>query len=227
MLYRSCIFILSLLAFISCCFSSKNINESIVWNDALSTEENIAVQATAFQSDKEFPFLDELARTRSVIFLGESGHDDATTLEIKKNMIFYLYKKGVKTVAFEGYPFLSCYLLSNKEYHSFTKKWLSNAESNSIWAKEMFTEMRFFLDRNISVVGIDVYAGFYDIDAVKIIFNKYQTEFPLQINWDKLREYYYRKFIYPVYVNQSSIISINVPAIFPRLILHTPRFLKS
>ena len=209
MLRQSLVLVLSVFTFVSCNISQNSEEQDQHWDNKLSAEENIASHALAFQSDSVFPFLDELAKTRSVIILGEAGHGDATTMGVKRNMISYLSTKGIKAVAFEGYPFLSCYIFSNKEYSSFTKEWQPESGTKSTWAQEMFHEIRYFLDNNIKVIGIDVYAGFYDIDAAQIILNKYQKEDPFQMDWKKLKDYYYRKFIYPVYVNQISTISVS------------------
>lgn len=118
MLRQLYVFSLLIFIFASCNISKNSEEKNVKWDANLTVEENAANQVVAFQSDSLFPFLDDLAKTRSVIMLGESGHEDATTQEIKKDMVLYLAKKGGYSVAFEGYPFLTCYLLSNKEYSS-------------------------------------------------------------------------------------------------------------
>jgi len=107
MLRQSFVLLLSVFTFVSCNISQNSEEQDQHWDNKLSAEENIASHALAFQSDSVFPFLDELAKTRSVIILGEAGHGDATTMGVKRNMISYLSTKGIKAVAFEGYPFLS------------------------------------------------------------------------------------------------------------------------
>ena len=140
--------------------------------------------------------------------LGESGHEDATTQEIKKDMVLYLAKKGGYSVAFEGYPFLTCYLLSNKEYSSLTKDWGIDAGPYK-WTSLMYSGMRGYLNQNINVFGIDVYAGFYDIKAVYLMLDKYFKEYPVQIEWEKLERYYYLKFIAEPTKNSVPSLSIS------------------
>lgn len=194
MLRQLYVFSLLIFIFASCNISKNSEEKNVKWDANLTVEENVANQVVAFQSDSLFPFLDDLAKTRSVIMLGEAGHEDVTTQVIKKDMILYLAKKGVGSVAFEGYPFLSCYLLSNKEYSSLTKDWGNNAGPYS-WSSLMYSGMRGYLNQNINVFGIDVYAGFYDIDAVHLILDKYLKEYPVRIDWEKLEKFYYLKFI--------------------------------
>lgn len=208
MLRQLYVFSLLIFTFASCNISKNSEEKNVKWDANLTVEENIANQVVAFQSDSLFPFLDDLAKTRSVIMLGESGHEDATTQEIKKDMVLYLAKKGGYSVAFEGYPFLTCYLLSNKEYSSLTKDWGIDAGPYK-WTSLMYSGMRGYLNQNINVFGIDVYAGFYDIKAVYLMLDKYFKEYPVQIEWEKLERYYYLKFIAEPTKNSVPSLSIS------------------
>jgi hypothetical protein len=209
-------FLLAGLLFFSCTFAEKKNNP--VWNGNLSVEENIASQAIALQNDTAFLFLDELAKTRSVIILGEAGHGDFTTIQVKRKMEAYLLEKGFNSLAYEGYPFLSSYLISNSEYSSFTKNWGYEFEENSTGDKEIFRDMRKLLQKNIKTWGIDVYGGRYDIDAVQIILDKYLKEEPFSMEWEKLKDYYYRKFIHPVFIQPNSAISVGEQVEMMRMI---------
>ena len=84
----------------SCC--STQVNTSSEWDAKLTTEQNIAKRSIPFDNDKEFSFLDKIAQTRQVIILGEEGHCDLTTTEVKINMIRKLKTKGFNSLALEG-----------------------------------------------------------------------------------------------------------------------------
>lgn len=191
MFYKLGVYFLFILVFNSCndFLQSKEIKNS--WLDSLSVEDNIAKNAIILQSSNDLKFLDKISKKRSVIMLGEAGHGDSVSTSVKINIVSYLYNKGFKSIAFEGYPFLSCYVLSNNEFNSMTKKWTYDKDG-----QEIYRGVKYFSNKNLKVWGIDVYGGFYDVDAAKIILNKYIDKYNYSIDWDKLKVYYNRKFIY-------------------------------
>jgi hypothetical protein len=184
---------LLILATATICFSCSHSKEEKkpVWNNRLSVEENVATQALAFDSDTTFPFLDDIMKNRSVLFLGEAGHYDTTTTQIKVNMISYLNNKGIHSALFEVAPFISSYVYSCPEYDDFTKDWQIQSFFG-LWAGHQ--PFQSLLDRignhKIKAYGIDCYAGYYDIKAIKLILNKYFNECPFVMDWDKLDRYY-------------------------------------
>ena len=99
------------------------------WDNHLSTEQNIAKNAIALESNEDFSFLDKIIRNRSVLILGEEGHYDYSTSEVKMKMINYLQSKGFHSIALEGAPFLTAYVFSNPKYAGLTQKW----EMKSMW----------------------------------------------------------------------------------------------
>ncbi|MDL2257302.1 hypothetical protein LJC06_03750 [Bacteroidales bacterium OttesenSCG-928-I14] len=92
-----------------------------IWDEALTAEQNIAKNALLLDSNNEFSFLDEIVQDKKLVLLGEKGHWDLTTMEVKIKMIDYLSKKGIKTLAIEGVSFLPTYIYYNPEYREATK----------------------------------------------------------------------------------------------------------
>ncbi|MDR0733677.1 MAG: hypothetical protein LBF08_06430, partial [Dysgonamonadaceae bacterium] len=162
-----------------------------VWDSNLSVEENVAAQALAFDNDSTFPFLDDIMKNRSVLFLGEAGHNDTTTTQIKVNMISYLNDKDVHSVLFEITPFISSYVFSCPEYDNFTKEWKIQDIFPMWFGHQPFQSL---LERignhKIKAYGIDCCGGYYDIEAVKLILNKYLDEHLFFLDWNKLQKYY-------------------------------------
>lgn len=190
MFYKLLAFGLFFLAFDSCIISPQGKEINISWQDSLSIEDNIAKNAVILQGSNDLYFLDKIAKDRSVIMLGEAGHGDSISTNVKIQILSYLFDKGFRSVAFEGYPFLSCYVLSNKKFNSMTKDWTYDMKG-----QEVFQGIQYFSNKNLKVWGIDVYGGFYDVDAAKIILNKYIEKYNFLIDWNKLKNYYNRKFI--------------------------------
>ena len=154
-------------------------------------EEGIARHALAFGNNSTFPFFDELSKTRQVIILGEEGHYDLTTSEVKINMINYLQTKGFNSVAFEVAPFLSTYVFSNPEYKDLTRNWKFEHILNfPPWLQQKSCQPLFKMinDRKIKVLGADTYFHRNDILAAEAIINKYSAEEErlVRVNWDRL-----------------------------------------
>jgi hypothetical protein len=135
-------------------------------------------------------------KNRSVLFLGEAGHYDTATTQIKVNMISYLNDKGVHSALFEITPFISSYVFSCPEYDNFTKDWQIQSFF-SMWLghqpfQSLFEKIK---KRQITVFGIDSHAGFHDIRAVRAILHKYTTNEPFILDWDKLDRYYIDRLV--------------------------------
>lgn len=113
-------------------------------------------------------------------------------------MIDNLHGMGFNSIVLEGMPFLTSYVFSNSKYAELTKNW----KIEKIWLLNDLSDKKFqpFLqtiqERRIKIWGIDSYMGYYyDIDAVRTILNEYSSHDPLSIDWNKLRELYFRKFV--------------------------------
>jgi hypothetical protein len=103
--------------------NDTNTNETLPWEMHLSAERNIAKNAIVLENNEDFSFLDKIDRDRLVIILGEEGHEDYLTSEIKIKMIDYLQNKGFNSIALEGATFLASYVFSNPEYAELTESW--------------------------------------------------------------------------------------------------------
>ncbi|MDR0835929.1 MAG: hypothetical protein LBN11_05045, partial [Tannerella sp.] len=178
------------------CSHSKE-EKKPVWNNSLSVEENIAAQALAFDNDSTFPFLDEIMKNRSVLFLGEGSHSDMATIQIKVNMVEYLDNKDIHSVLFEMAPFISSYVFSCPDYDDFTKDW--NIQSFfGMWLgikpfQPLFEKIK---NRQIKVFGIDSHAGIDDIKAAQAILHKYSLNEPFDLDWSKLDKYYVDRLVF-------------------------------
>lgn len=167
------------------------------WVPILTVEQNVANYATPFKTNKEFPFLDELAKSKSVIMLGECGHIDLTTSETIIHMIQYLKGKGFTTLAKESIPFLTSYLLSNFSYIEVTKKWSLHNIARYDWAAKNETRLFEMIKNNeLKLWGIDVTFGVYDIAAALAILTKHSMDIePLVLDWNLLNSRYSDFFV--------------------------------
>jgi len=190
------LFALASIILSSCSSSNKPI---VPWNDDLSTEQNIAKNAIALETNDDFSFLDNIVSSRSIFICGEEGHSDFMTSETKIKMINYLQSKGFNSVAFEGSTFITSYVFFNPKYAGLTENWDSKMilSFSSIMPddKAYHSFVEAIREHKIRFWGIDCYSGYYDIDAVKAILDEYSNLGFLPISWNKLKELYHRKFI--------------------------------
>jgi hypothetical protein len=136
--------------FCSCNFHKKE-GKPVVWEDWLTVEENIAGHAVPFQNDSVFPFLNEIMKNRTVLFLGEAGHSDSTTHNVKDKMISYLMKNNsITSIGYEGFSFLSLYML----YHLEENRTGSYARE----MKDYYNKLSHIYNDKIKIWGIDIYA---------------------------------------------------------------------
>lgn len=194
------IFLSLFLLLIACNLSQKEDKAVASWDDKLTTEQNIAKNAIPLQTDKEFPFLDPIAKTRSVIILGEEEHDDLTTTKVKIEMINYLRQKGFNHLALEVTPFLTTYVFSQPVYREATKDWKFEDFGFPRWLRQPTFKrlIREINNREIKLWGIDMHLDPHDIIAARCILEKYtEKEYtPLSINWDELNDLYYRRLFF-------------------------------
>jgi hypothetical protein len=164
----------------------------------LTVEQNIVKNALAFQTNDTFPFLDEIAETKSVIILGEETHQDISTSETKVNMINYLKKKGYHSVALEMVPFLTSYVFSNPEYKDITKNWNVKFIFPPLWFWQESCKPLFdmIINQDIRLWGMDIHLGVYDIESAKAILAKYADKEDIDLDWWTLTNLYLRKFVY-------------------------------
>jgi uncharacterized iron-regulated protein len=162
----------------------------------LTVEQNIVKNALAFQTNDTFPFLDEIAETKSVIILGEESHYYLDTHEVQTKMIKYLINKGFHAAMIESYPFLSSYVSSNPAYREITKMWnkkyiTPNIVSGSSSLQQMI------LNGEITQYGMDIdVCGYYDTESARLILSKYAVDKTLEkFDWYGLYDFYVRKFI--------------------------------
>ena len=169
------------------------------WDETLSVEQNIAKNAIALENNEDFSFLDDIVRNRSVIILGEEGHADYSTFELKLKMINYLQNRGFRSVACEGLSFITSYVFSNPKYADLTKDWTI---SPFVWwgSKDLLSDSQLFQsfletmkERKIRIWGIDYYPTNYDMIAVKKILDEYSNN-TLWIYWLRLVELYFQKY---------------------------------
>jgi hypothetical protein len=196
-MFKNLFFILYVSIVFLACNSPSAEDKKLVWNDCLSVEENIAERALALENDTTFLFLDEVMKNRTVLFLGEAGHSDTTTTQLKVNMINHLNRKGFHSVLFEAAPFISSYVFSSPQYNDSTNDW-DIRDFFGLWLEiqpfqSLFEQIK---NRQIKAFGIDSHVGFYDIKAVKAILDPYTRDEPFNLDWEKLNESYLHRLVF-------------------------------
>ncbi|MCD8044441.1 MAG: hypothetical protein LUH10_15455 [Tannerellaceae bacterium] len=193
------------------CVHTPNSIKNIEWDENLSTEQNIAKYATGFSDMHELQFLDKITAGRSVIVLGEEGHYDLTTSEVKINMIHYLQKKGFNSLGFEGLPLLTGYLFSNPDYSHINKDIKVQDFFDPWWTYyDIYNPLLELINnRKIKIWGIETVPGKYDILALQSILNKNNyNNSDLSLNWERLQTLFENKFLYYGHLNPPTHLSI-------------------
>ncbi|MDR1098765.1 MAG: erythromycin esterase family protein [Tannerella sp.] len=175
-----------LLPFLPASCGNREVAEIPEYIDSLTLEQNIARNAITFRTNDSFPFLDEVARTKSIIIIGEQNHYGPVTRKTRAKMFLYLKKKGVTALAVEGGTFLACYLISNPDYKEITEKWDMRAFLYGLPEEDeeiKFIEM--IKKQEIKLFGMDIWITRYDIEAARAILEKY-SDFKPDINWKQI-----------------------------------------
>lgn len=184
--------LLKIIAVFTLCYScsshdatTKLINK---WNDEISAENNVALNAVNLTGD-DFSFLDKLVKDKSVIILGEASHYDLTTTEQKIKMIKHLQKLGFNSVAFEGASFLTSYFYNKHEYRHTLGLEKPTIMSPVWYLQSEFAPMFDVIKDGIKLVGMENNVmSPQDFIAAEIIMNKYNNI--KKIEWDRLNLLY-------------------------------------
>jgi hypothetical protein len=189
---------LMLTIFVFCACSHQN-QQIYLWDNNLSPEQNIVKNAIILGNNDDFSFLDKIVCNRSIFIFGEEGHAEDMSSITKLKMIEYLQKKGFNSIAFEGFPLLYSYMLSNQKYDNQTKGWrnVPFIYSTDVLIRETDVYQSFMKnmnERKIRIWGNDCNATRYDIVAVKIILREHSDIKNLLVDWDLLEYLYNIKF---------------------------------
>jgi erythromycin esterase len=166
---------------------NREVAEIPEYIDSLTLEQNIAGKAITFQTNGSFPFLDEVARTKSIIIIGEQNHYGPVTRKTRAKMFLYLKKKGVTALAVEGATFLACYLISNPDYKEITEKWDMRAFLYGLPEEDEIKFIEMIKKQEIKFFGIDLWITRYDIEAARAILEKH-SDFKPDINWKQIND---------------------------------------
>lgn len=196
--HNTSVYVIIFILITYCMACEKNKRGIIPFNTSLSIEDNIAQNSMSLDSINDLKFLDDISKSRSVIFLGEGSHSELTTSCIKINMLNHLRKSGFNSIALESVPFLTAYVFSNPEYAQITKYWKLEEFWAPVWSTQKTCKPLIDMvnRREIKIWGIDVYLSKYDIFAAKAIIQKYSEKAYSEINWNALHRLYDKKFFY-------------------------------
>ena len=161
-------------------------------------ESRIADKFTAYNDYSEsFETIANLTKDKQIIILGECGHGDGKTFEIKSEIVRYLDSIGDYTLILEGMnPFDGAILNKELPVLIINTSWLNISNSwNSLWSKtEEASELTDSMDkRQIDVYGMDVnpsYCNYFQIAYLSNLFysDSIMKQGLFDYNWKKLLE---------------------------------------
>lgn len=175
--------LLALLALSSCC-------------DKTFVESRLANSFTAYNKPSEsFESLANLVKDKQIIILGECGHGDGRTFEIKSEIVRYLDSVGDYTLILEGMnPFDGAILNEELPVLIINPTWLSVRNSwNSLWSKtEEASKLVDAMDKHqIDFYGMDVNPSYCNNFEIAYLSNLFYSDSIMKqnmfdYNWKRL-----------------------------------------
>lgn len=144
-----------------------------------------------------YNLIEKYSKDKRIIILGECGHGDGKTFEIKSEIVKYLDSVGDYTLILEGMnPFDGAILNEELPVLIINPTWLSVRNSwNSLWSKteEASKLVDAMYKRQIDVYGMDVnpsYCNYFQIAYLSSLFysDSIMKQGLFDYNWKKLLE---------------------------------------
>ena len=177
--------LLALLALSSCC-------------DNPHVESSLADKFTAYNEPSEsFETIANLVKDKRIVILGECGHGDGRTFEIKSEIVRYLDSIGDYTLILEGMnPFDGAILNEELPVLIINPTWLSVRNSwNSLWSKtEEASKLVDAMDKHqIDFYGMDVNPSYCNNFEIAYLSNLFYSDSIMKqglfdYNWKRLLE---------------------------------------
>lgn len=152
----SSFFLAFFLTFNTSCAQNENLNYS---NAILQSA--IDINYTSENDSLDFSALDNLIGNKEIVIIGEAGHGDGRSFEVKTKIINHLVNnKGFNTLALEGAGFLDMMIFNNL-YHVDTSKYKESMNLhyawNQLWSHSKETEgvQKLILEGKITAIGIE------------------------------------------------------------------------
>ena len=159
-------------------------------------ESKISDKFTGYNDYSEsFETIANLTKDKQIIILGECGHGDGKTFEIKSEIVRYLDSIGDYTLILEGMnPFDGAILNEELPVLIINPTWLNISNSwNSLWSKTVeASELVDAMDkRQIDVYGMDVnpsYCNYFQIAYLSNLFysDSIMKQGLFDFNWKKI-----------------------------------------
>lgn len=161
-----------------------------------SIESQLSDKFTTYNEYSEsFETLADFVKDKRIVILGECGHGDGKTFEIKSEIVRYLDSIGDYTLILEGMnPFDGAILNEELPVLIINPTWLSVRNSwNSLWSKteEASKLVDAMYKRQIDVYGMDVnpsYCNYFQIAYLSNLFysDSIMKQGLFDYNWEKL-----------------------------------------
>lgn len=144
---------------VGCHVSERALEKVRPWDETLSAESDIALNAVALKNDDDFSFLRDIVKDKQVVMLGEAGHADLTTTAVKAKLVETLRQWGFRTLTLEVIPMLSGYAWNNDNFNDITDAWDVRLLLSSPWIlQDNFGPMEEMIhQKQIKLFGMDTY----------------------------------------------------------------------
>ncbi len=175
---------------------SVDREKAVLFDSSLTVEANIASNLITLENNNDFDKLDRFVKDKRIVILGEAGHWNGATFEVKVNWIKHLHKKyGFDVIAMEGLSPLPAYLLQLKDFQCPWNivdiwSWAENKENQPL--------LSMIVSGQLFAVGIDLPSYYFTADSknftypdvLQLAIKRIDTENICKIDWNRLIELY-------------------------------------
>ena len=177
---------------------SAHREKTVLFDSNQTVEANIASNLITLENNNSFDKLDRFVKDKRIVILGEAGHWNGATFEVKVNWIKHLHKKcGFDIIAMEGLSPLPAYLSKLKDFQcpwniSNIWGWAENKENQLL--------LSMIASGELSAVGIDLPSYYFTAssqnftypDVLRLAIKRIDIENICKIDWNRLTELYIR-----------------------------------
>lgn len=180
---------------------SAHREKTVLFDSNLTVEANIASNVITLENNNSFDKLDCFVKDKRIVILGEAGHWDSATFEVKTNWIKHLHvEHGFDVIALEALEPLTASFTGLSNYEC---PWTISHIWGNGWAdrKENQPLIEMINNGQLSAIGIDFGPFFVAgpreytlVDVLRYAIEQIDSMHSCPVDWNRLRKLYYKSY---------------------------------
>ncbi len=174
--------------FVGLCALALGLGVMAVSAQVGTVEERVSRHAVKLAGDSDFAAIDKAVKDKRIVILGEAGHSDGRSFEIRTRMIFHLIEDlGFDALVLEGAGPLSSITVKS----DFAQVWMP------AWAnvKECQPLIEAVNSGRVPVFGMDPTVDPYTALSLQYFMTAVDPEFASGIDWERLNDINYSLYL--------------------------------